>query len=117
METTRRHVVHSDGAHSQACEFAICDLQLDLPSASVSINEAWRVAFNTENIRPIAIYLWNDGDSYGRHPLFLTDEQRRESSLEIPAGLLKKTGKLQVWLIGEHPLGRLKLRKDITLIR
>ncbi len=111
------HVVHSDGAHSQACEFAICDLQLDLPSASVSINEAWRVAFNTENIRPIAIYLWNDGDSYGRHPLFLTDEQRRESSLEIPAGLLKKTGKLQVWLIGEHPLGRLKLRKDITLIR
>lgn len=37
-------------------------------------------------------------------------------SLPIPANLLKKPGKLQVWLIGEHKLGRLKIRKDITMV-
>jgi hypothetical protein len=67
-------------------------------------------------MKPIVIYLWNEADSYGRHPLFLTEEQQRAGSLTIPAGLLKKPGKLQVWLIGEHSLGRLKLRKDITMI-
>jgi hypothetical protein len=65
----------------------------------------------------IAVYLWNSGDSYGRHPLFVTEEQRKAGSLTIPAGLLKKPGTLQVWLIGEHKLGRLKLRNDIPLVK
>ena len=34
----------------------------------------------------------------------------------IPADLLQKPGKLQIWLIGEHQLGRLKLRKDIPMV-
>jgi hypothetical protein len=81
-----------------------------------SLNGDWQVSFSAENMTPIAIYLWNEADSYGRHPLFLTEEQRRAGSLTIPANLLQKPGKLQVWLIGEHKLGRLKLRKDITMV-
>lgn len=109
------HVVHSDGSISQACEFAVCDLSLRLPNESVSLYKEWEADFGAENIKPIALYLWNSGDSYGRHPLFLNEEQRKSGTLTIPANLLKKPGTLQVWLIGEHPLGRLKLRKDIPL--
>lgn len=109
-------VIHRDGKPSQACEFAVCDLKLTLPKESASMKDGWLVGFSAENIKPIVIYLWNEADSYGRHPLFLTNEQRRAGALTIPANLLKKPGKLQVWLIGEHKLGRLKLRKDITMV-
>lgn len=110
------HVTHRDGSISQSCEFAVCDLKLTLPEGKAPMKGGWQVQFSTENIKPIVIYLWNEADSYGRHPLFLNDEQRRARSLTIPANLLKKPGKLQVWLIAEHPLGRLKLRKDIATI-
>jgi hypothetical protein len=111
------HVIHRDGSSSPACEFAVCDLQLRLPADSVSLGKAWQVEFGSENIDLIAVYLWNAGDSYGRHPLFLTEQQRKAGTLTIPADLLKKPGTLQVWLIGEHPLGRLKHRLDLTLVK
>lgn len=109
-------VIHADGKPSQTCEFAICDLQLTLPKDKAPMRGGWQVQFSAENIKPIIIYLWSDADSYGRHPLFLTDEQRHTGSLTIPTDLLKNPGKLQVWLIAEHKLGRLKLRKDIALV-
>jgi hypothetical protein len=108
-------VVHRDGSQSQACEFAVCDLDLRLPGDSVSMSREWNIEFASANMDVIAVYLWNSADSYGRHPIFLSAEQRKSGSLTVPAGLLKKPGTLQVWLIGEHPLGRLKLRKDIPL--
>ncbi len=111
------HLIHSDGTSSSACQFAICDLELGLPSSSIALGKEWTVRFDSKNMEVIAVYLWNSGDSYGRHPLFVTEQQRKEGSLAIPAALLKKPGTLQVWLIGEHPLGRLKLRKDIPLVR
>lgn len=111
------HVIHTDGTPSQACEFAVSDLDLRLPGDSISLGKGWKVEFGSENMDVIAVYLWNSDDSYGRHPLFLTPEQRTAGTLTIPAGLVKKPGKLQVWLIGEHKLGRLKLRKDIPLVK
>ncbi|MCA9087892.1 MAG: hypothetical protein KDA90_04580 [Planctomycetaceae bacterium] len=111
------HVVRPDGSTGQPCEFAICDLNLSLPEESVRLDEEWNVDFATENINPIAVYLWNEADSYGRHPLFLTKDQREQGSIIVPANLLKKPGTLQVWLIGEHKLGRLKVRKDIEIVR
>lgn len=109
-------VIHQEGPPSQACEFAVCDLDLRLPD-SISMSAETKVGFSAENMNVIAVYLWNSADSYGRHPLFLTGEQRRAGSLTIPAGLLKRPGTLQVWLIGEHKLGRLKTRKDIPLVK
>jgi hypothetical protein len=109
------HVLRPDGSASPSCEFAVCDLDLRLPEGSVSLATEWRVDFKSENIAIAAIYLFNEGDSYGRHPIVLNEGQRRAGTVSIPAGLLKKAGKLQVWLIGEHRLGRLKIRKDIQL--
>ncbi len=95
----------------------MCDLDLRLPGGSVSLSEEWKVGFTSENMDVIAVHLWNSADSYGRHPIFLSDEERRNGSLTVPAGLLKKPGTLQVWLIGEHKLGRLKVRKDTPLMK
>ncbi len=111
------HVIHNDGTQSPPCQFAICDLALRLPATSAPLAGGWKVDFTAENMDVIAIYLWNSADSYARHPLFLTPEQKQARSLTIPAGLLKKPGPLQVWLIGEHKLGRLKLRKEIPLVK
>jgi len=110
------HVVRPDGSKSPACEFAVCDLELRLPAESVRLDRDWEVHFSSDNIKIIAVYLWNEADSYGRHSLFVSDEQRQKGSVTIPANLLKKPGTLQVWLIGEHPLGRLKLRKDLAIV-
>jgi len=109
------HVVMKNGANSQACEFSVCDLQLQLPAEPVSLNHSWEVQFTSDNLKPIIVYLWNESDSYGRNPLFLTDEQRDAGKIVIPAKLLKKAGDVQVWLIGEHEYGRLKTRVDITI--
>ena len=109
------HVVHSDGSPSAACEFAVCGLGLRLPPGSIRLNQDWKVDFSSENIQPIAIYLWSDADSYGRHPLFISADERHQGSLTVPGNLLKKPGNLQVWVIGEHRLGRLKVRKDIAV--
>jgi len=111
------HVVRPDDSKSQACQFAVCDLTLDLPTGSVSLDKEWEVKFSSENIHLIAVHLWNESDSYGRHSLFLTDEQRRQGGVKIPAETMEKPGSLQVWLIGEHPLGRLKLKKNIPLVQ
>ncbi len=111
------HVVHKDGSSSQLCEFAVCDLDLRLPAGSAPLVGGWKVEFGSENMDVIAIYLWGAADSYARHPIFLTPEQKKDGALTIPQGLLKKPGSLQVWLIGEHKLGRLKLRKDIPLVK
>ncbi len=111
------HVVRPDASTSPASEFAVCDLDLRLPAESIRLDREWQVHFTSDNIRIIAVYLWNEADSYGRHPLFLSDEERRNGSITVPANLLKKAGTLQVWLIGEHKLGRLKVRKDISMIK
>lgn len=108
-------VLHAGSSASQACEFAVCDLDFRLPGDRVSISEDWQVEFTSENMEVIAVYLWSEADSYGRHALFVGDEERRRGFLRVPAGLLKKAGRLQVWLIGEHPLGRLKLRRDVAM--
>lgn len=109
------HVVRPDGSASPACEFAVCDFDLHLPTGSVSLTKEWKVSFTSENIDVIAIYLSSESDRYGRHSLFVSKEQRSLGSFTVPAALLEKPGTLQVWLIGEHRLGRLKARKDIRM--
>lgn len=111
------HVVRPDASTSQACEFAVCDLDLRLPAKSVPLDRNWEVHFTSDNIKIIAVYLWSESDSYGRHSLFVSDEQRRKGYVTVPASLLKHPGALQVWLIGEHRLGRLKVRKDIPMVK
>jgi hypothetical protein len=111
------HIIHADDKPSQACEFTVSDLDLRLPGHPLTVGKEWKVGFSSGNIDVIAVYVFNSNDSYGRHRLFLTPEERSAGALTIPGDLVEKPGKLQVWLIGEHPLGRLKLRKDITMVK
>ncbi len=109
------HVVFADGTKSQACEFSVCDLTLQIPRMNVSMSQEWQVDFSSENMNIIAVYLWNEADSYGRYPMFLSPEQQQSGSVTIPAKLLQKPGTVQVWLIGEHPYGRLKTTKTLAV--
>jgi hypothetical protein len=109
------HVVRPDGSASPACEFAVCTLDLQLPTASKPLSDELKVGFHSENMDVIAIFLHSESDSYGRHSLFVSEEERRAGSFTVPTGLLKKPGTVEVWLIGENRLGRLKVRKDIIL--
>ena len=59
----------------------------------------------------IIMYFRSDINSYGQHMLFLSDEDRQNGKVVIPADLIQDKGKAQVWLIGENKYGRLKIRK------
>ncbi|MDF1861735.1 MAG: hypothetical protein P1U87_16070 [Verrucomicrobiales bacterium] len=109
------HVVHPDGSPSPSCHFAICDLDYTFPDKDISISKDWKVSFDSVNMKIVAINLHSLSDSYGRHPILLTKADQQTGFLTVPGGLLKKKGRLQVWLIGEHPLGRLKLVKTISM--
>jgi hypothetical protein len=109
------HVVRPDGSASPACEFAVCALNLKLPTGSKPLADELKVGFDSENMDVIAIFLHSQSDSYGRHSLFVSEAERRAGALTVPTGLLKKPGTIEVWLIGENRLGRLKVRKDIVL--
>jgi hypothetical protein len=84
-----KEISSKGGSLGHACEFAVGDLDLRLLGDSVSMGSDWKVSFGSENMGVIPVYLWNSADSYGRHPIFVTEEQRKAGSLTIPAGLLK----------------------------
>jgi hypothetical protein len=108
-------VVHADGSLSEACRFAVCDLDYTLPQESIPVAKEWSIEVRSENMKIIAVNLWSQSDGYGRHPLFLTEADRQAGSITVPAGLLKTAGKWNVWLVGEHPLGRLKLMRTVSV--
>ncbi len=110
------HVVRKDGTASQSCEFSICDLDFSINVEKLSRTKAWDVEFTSNNMNVIAVYLSSDADDSIRHAIYVTEQQRKTGRLTVPAGLVKKAGNLQVWLIGEHKYGRLKVRKDIAVI-
>ena len=63
----------------------------------------------------IIVYFRSDTNSYAQPMVFLSDDDRRNGKVVIPADLLQDKGKSQVWLIGENQYGRLKLRKNFSV--
>ncbi len=47
--------------------------------------------------------------------MFITAEDRKKGSVTIPASVIAKADKMQVWLIGENRYGRLKQWKDVAI--
>lgn len=109
------YCVMSDGSMSQACEFAVCELDFSLPAARVSRGKSWEIQFTSENMNAIILYFKNSSDGYDEHNVFITDEDRKSGRVAIPSGVLDKAEKMQVWLIGENRYGRLKVRRDILV--
>ena len=74
------------------------------------------ISFRSENMKNITVHLMSLTNSFTRHNLFVSEHDREAGRLIIPGDLLKDKGRMQLWLIGEYRCGRLKERKDITIL-
>jgi hypothetical protein len=108
------HCVMKDGSLSQACEFAVCELDFSLP-ATIAKGAAWEIKLTSENMNAIIVYFKNSADGYDEHNVFITDEDRKDGKITIPANVTRKASKMQVWLVGENRYGRLKKRREIQV--
>ena len=109
------HCVLNDGSTSQACEFSVCDLDFETSAKAIALGESWEIKFTSDNIDVIIVYLFSEADGYNHRTVFVTDQDRRNGEVVIPADLLENAGKWQIWLIGENRYGRLKKRRNITV--
>ena len=107
------HCVLEDSSLSAACEFAVCHLDFTAPDEKVPLAESWELQLTSDNMKPIIAHLNSGHNSYGHHNVFITDEDRRNGRVVIPAGLIRDKGQIQIWLIGENRYGRLKKRRDV----
>lgn len=109
------HCVTNDGSPSQACEFAVSELDFSIPAEKVSRGTSWKIEFTTDNMKAIILYFKNSADGSDEHNVFFTEENRKSGKVTIPASVISKADKMQVWLIGENQYGRLKKRRDILV--
>ncbi len=108
------HCIMSDGSLSQACEFAVCDLDFDFSVDEVTLGESWEIEFSSCNMHPVIVHLYSEENPYARHYVWITDQDRQNGRVVITDDTVDNPGRWQVWLIGENRYGRLKERKDIT---
>jgi len=110
------HCVMDDGSLSQAGEFSICDLDFETSVKALTLGEPWDIEFASDNMDVAMVYLYSEANEYGHRTVFVTDQDRRDGRVAVPADLVQDAGGLQVWLIGENRYGRLKKRQD-TVVR
>jgi hypothetical protein len=105
----------SDGSQSQSCEFSVCDLDFSLPAETPTRDKPWEITFTARNLSVIAVRLMNPKPPYDRYNVWLTEHDRRSEKVAVPAGLVRETGLVQVWLIGENKYGRLTRQQEVTI--
>lgn len=109
------HCVMKDGSLSQACEFAVCELDFSLPTTKVSHGNSWELQFTSQNMNAIIVYFKNSAAGSDEHNVFITEADRRAGKVTIPAKVNMHPKKMQVWLVGENRYGRLKKRQDMAI--
>ena len=109
------HCVMQDGSLSQACEFAVCELDFRLPAATVSRGSPFEIELTSDHMNAIIVYFKNSADGSDEHNVFISEEDRKAGKVTIPASMIEQADKMQVWLIGENRYGRLKKRRDIQV--
>jgi len=109
------HCVMNDGSLSQACEFAVCRFDFSMPAEKISRSQPWEINISSDNMNMIIAHLKSDKNGYDEHHVFITEQDRKNGKVVIPANLIQDKGKMQVWLIGENKYGRLKKRQDIIV--
>jgi hypothetical protein len=107
--------VTNDGSLSQACEFAVCELDFGFPAAKVSRGTSWEIEFTSDNMNAIILYFKNSADGSDEHNVFITEEDHKSGKVTIPASVIRNAGKMQILLIAENQYGRLKKRRDILV--
>ena len=108
------HCLMADGSRSQACEFAVCHLDFGMPPEMV-LGESLEIDFESDNLDVAIVHLNSGVNSYAHHNVFVTDRDRENGKVAIPADFIEAPGTWQVWLIGENRYGRLKKRRDIVV--
>ena len=109
------HCVMSDGSASPACEFSVCALDFSLPAKPLKHNKSWEVKFTARNLRVITLQLMCPKPRYDRHHVWLTEQDRQNENVVVPAGLIRDTGPVTVWLIGENKYGRLTRAQKVVI--
>ena len=107
------HCVMNDDSLSQACEFSVCDLDFSMPDEGISLGESWEISIGSDNMNIIILYFKSGTNSYEEHNVFVSEQDRKDGRVVIPADMMQDKGNMQVWLIGENRYGRLKKRQDI----
>lgn len=108
------HCLLADGSRSQACEFAVCHLDFQVPPA-IMLGEPLEIGFVSDNLDVAIVHLNSGANSYAHYSIFVTDRDRDSGQIVIPADLVGTPGTWQVWLIGENRYGRLKKRRDVVV--
>ena len=109
------HCVMVDDSLSQACEFAVCDLDFTLPAQPPTRDKPWDVKFTARNLTVIAVRIMNPKPPYQRCIVWPTDQDRNSGKVTVPAGLVQEKGLVQIWLIGENRYGRLTRQQEIVI--
>ena len=110
------HSVMSDRSRSEACRFSVCDLDFRLPGEETVLGKSWEIDIHSDNMKVIILYFNRRTNSYEEHNVFVTEQQRKDGKVVIPASLIQDKGRMQVWLIGENKYGRLKKHRDISIV-
>ena len=110
------HCVMKDGSLSQPCEFSICDLDFHLPADTQTRKMPWEITFTARNLSVIAVHVMNPKPPYDHCSVWLTEQDRGNGKVTLPAGLIRDTGVVQVWLIGENRYGRLARQQEILIV-
>ncbi len=109
------HCAMSDGSPSQACEFSVCELDFSLPDEAPTRNKPWEIKFTACNLNVIAVRLMCSKPPYNRCILWLTDEDRRNGAVTVPAALLHDAGRVRIWMVGENKYGRLTRQQEVVM--
>ena len=110
------YCVMADGSLSATCEFAVCDFDFSLDTENIAVGKPVELTFTSDNVKVIIAFLHVPAAPLGYHGcVFVTDKDRRRGKTSIPGDLVRNEGALQIWLMGEHKLGRLKLCKVVTV--
>lgn len=109
------HCVMRDGSLSQACEFAVCELDFSLPTKTLTQNKPWEIEFTACNLRVIAVRLMRSKPLY-RRIIWLTEQDQRNGKVAVPADLVQATGVVHVWMVGENKYGRLTRRDEVVIV-
>ncbi len=112
------YCVMADGSQSQACEFAICDLDFRPKAETVSVGKPLELEFTSDNMKVVIAFLCVPPSALAYHGcVFVTEKNRQKGKVTIPADLIRNEGTMQIWLIGENRYGRLKQRKDVLVTK
>ena len=109
------YCVMNDNSQSQACEFSVCDLDLEFVDEDIILGLPLKIKFSSSNMKIIIIYLYSETNPYNKQIIFVSDEDRRKGQITIPSSFTQDAGNLKIWLIGENKYGRLKKRQDIFI--